>query len=359
MFYLDSIEESSEYLRLALRHMGSHQLPTDPCNYRIWYEYVSGRNPELKESLDDCLARQVPVTSDLCHELYRNHIDDPAASLSDTINREVRVLLGDILRHTLTAGDHLSQSSTVLGNFARELTGALDTADIERIIAGIINESRRMEQTSATLQQRLEESTSEIEILRNDLEAVRHEATTDALTGLPNRRAFEETLSRAMEQADQAGTPLCLIMADIDHFKRINDTFGHLTGDRVLRICASMIRDCVRGLDFVSRFGGEEFIIMLADTPFEGAMTVAEKIRAHFSATNWKRKDSAETLGTITLSLGVASHLPGESPESFIRRSDKAMYLSKRGGRNQVNTLATDSVTDTPGPEGDPLELTD
>jgi diguanylate cyclase (GGDEF)-like protein/PAS domain S-box-containing protein len=156
-------------------------------------------------------------------------------------------------------------------------------------------------------------------------------ATKDKLTGLYNRHHGEKTLRDAFWRAQADGDSLSLIIADVDHFKRINDDFGHLAGDRVLVDIAGILQRAVRGQDAVIRWGGEEFVIVLADCGLGDATHLAERIRSHVHA----HRDAE--IGSLTLSLGVAQFVPGETLDALIARADAALYDAKRSGRNRLS----------------------
>ena len=162
----------------------------------------------------------------------------------------------------------------------------------------------------------------------------RTQCVTDALTRVMNRRAFDRTLGQAIEEA--RGNPLCLVMVDIDHFQRINETFGRLVGDKVLSVIAELLGKGVKGRDTVARYGGEEFVLVLPDTPLEGARAVAEAVRRTIERSRLKRTDTGEPIGVVTVSLGVGRYRDGESAEEFVHRCDVALYQAKRSGRNRV-----------------------
>lgn len=158
-------------------------------------------------------------------------------------------------------------------------------------------------------------------------------AFTDPLTRANNRTAFNDTVMRDMKRALRGGLPLTLIFIDIDHFKAINDEYGHDCGDMALASVANWIRECARGSDTVFRYGGEEFVILLGDTDLQGAAIMAERIRSNIEAHTLAY--GMDVLN-ITASLGVSQLREDDSLEGFIKRADQAMYRAKRQGRNQV-----------------------
>jgi diguanylate cyclase (GGDEF)-like protein len=167
-------------------------------------------------------------------------------------------------------------------------------------------------------------------------------AGTDALTGLPNQRASHETLQRMMAQSARTGQPLSLLLLDLDHFKKVNDVFGHAAGDNVLAAVGVTLRSSVRDADFCGRFGGEEFIALLPNTDLAGAGLVAEKIRA-----------GVETIQVpavhrdISISIGVATAPDhGVEVEVVSRRADRALYAAKEAGRNRVELAAVSDSLD-------------
>ena len=163
---------------------------------------------------------------------------------------------------------------------------------------------------------------------------------SDPLTGLYNRTALFEHIEAAIASADLA-TPPSLIMFDIDHFKKINDTHGHLIGDRVIRFVAQTLQKNIKGRDTAARFGGEEFTVLLPNTPSNGAMAIAQTVRRIIEEAQLVRADNKKPLGDITISAGVmATHKPDEDVMEFIDRADKALYRSKEDGRNRA-TAAT------------------
>ena len=181
-------------------------------------------------------------------------------------------------------------------------------------------------------------SSEDLKQLHQELEKSQQEAQTDALTTLINRRGLEKRLELERIRARQNDSPFSIIMVDIDHFKKVNDTFGHLVGDSILRSLAHMIKAHLRRNDIAARYGGEEFLILLPETGIEGAKAVGEKIRKALSTKEWKLKENGKNIGRITVSMGISLYKFNEPEESLIKRADDALYLAKNNGRDQVVT---------------------
>jgi diguanylate cyclase len=172
--------------------------------------------------------------------------------------------------------------------------------------------------------------------LKAKLDDVRKDALTDALTGICNRKAFDAELASAMGRAKRTGEPLCLFMCDVDRFKQFNDTWGHQTGDQVLRLVANCLSENIKGRDTAARYGGEEFGVILPQTALADAVSVANSIRTRVESKKLLKKSTGDVLGVITISIGVAQFVPNDTADSFIRRADSCLYAAKKAGRNLV-----------------------
>ncbi|KAA0676888.1 diguanylate cyclase [Roseomonas genomospecies 6] len=162
-------------------------------------------------------------------------------------------------------------------------------------------------------------------------------ATTDSLTGALNRGRFMVRAGEEVARAQRHGQPLSAIMLDIDHFKKVNDTYGHATGDEAIRAVVRVCRSMVRGADVLGRLGGEEFAILLPDTPPQGAAQLAERLRRLLAEAEVRMPGGTGAALTITVSIGVSALRPGEGAVSaLLARADEALYRAKNGGRNRV-----------------------
>ena len=336
MKYNDSIDDSKQYLQLALQHIGKHGLPMSPVNYWVWYEYVSGKNSQLNEMIDHNTENRIPFSNDTIRQLYNQYIAGEREKVTTLVCKGLEGVLSDITSASQATQQNFSESENKLESIGNTMAPTLSQADVARIVLQLKSEIQELESSSSSFRDQLDQATHEINQLRNKMQKYRKEVLMDQLTSLGNRRGFDERMALAINNSNQVMTDLCLIMADIDHFKRVNDTHGHLVGDNVLRVAASTIKETIKGKDYPARIGGEEFAVILSETPLEGAIKLANNIRLAFEHLDLKKKSTGESLGRITLSLGVTNYLQGEPSEDFFNRADEALYQSKNKGRNRV-----------------------
>ncbi|MEQ1671850.1 MAG: GGDEF domain-containing protein [Hyphomicrobium sp.] len=207
---------------------------------------------------------------------------------------------------------------------------------IRSIVEILVSLSAEGQSEAEALRAELKDAQTQALTLRRKLVKVEKLATLDPLTSLPNRRHFDEYIDAAVTESHDDFTPLSVVMIDIDHFKRINDSFGHPTGDAVLKQMASLIAKSVRSNDLVARFGGEEFVLVLKKTAKGDARQIAERIRTNILAENWVNPKSNAGLGKVTASFGIAEIIDNEEPDGLVARADKQLYSAKKLGRNRV-----------------------
>jgi diguanylate cyclase len=322
----------------ALGLMERHQVWPTALNFELWTHFVADPDGALARELTRLISLGEPLTELLSEELAATYL--PKAKLNEQI-RDAGDLLSKELESVSKAIQDAQKSNAAYGKTLVGAAKELDSDDVSKIkavVSGLTEATRRVQKENKSLENRLAESTAEVDRLREHLEQVRRDATTDGLTNLANRKAFDEELDRACSEADEAGTTICLAVLDIDHFKGFNDTWGHQTGDQVIRYVASVIGRVAAPPRFAARYGGEEFAMIF---PRESASIVAgtlEEIRVEVSSRMLKRRSTNEDLGAITISSGFAERRPGESGHSVMERADAALYTSKRGGRNRVSS---------------------
>lgn len=324
--------KSAEYLRLIIPLMSKYKTAATPAAYAMWYDYVSGTNVSLKTELDVLLKSQESLSGEQVDALFSKHISECDRETMKRVHADMRRVMSNIAESASQTGNSASQFGRMLEGYGDRLRTDLNSGEVQDIVDGLSGETERMRDSMDSLNNRLAESRSEVDKLRDELRRVKEEAVTDPLTGLLNRKGF----SMAMAEAT-AGDQLCLLILDIDHFKRINDNYGHLLGDKVIQFVGKSLLATVKGKDTASRYGGEEFAVLLPETDLTGAYAVAEQIRSGIEKARIRRMDSKESIGTVTISIGIARYRPGETEAEFIARADEALYCSKNQGRNQVS----------------------
>jgi len=234
------------------------------------------------------------------------------------------------------AGDGAAEYGKTLETVSGQIKRDAGAGEVREVIATLLAQTRDMAERTRTLENRLEESTARIKSLSSDLETVRQEAITDGLTGIANRKHFDAVFTAAATEACETNEDLCLLVLDIDHFKKFNDTFGHQVGDQVLKLLAMTLTECIKGRDTAARYGGEEFVVVLPATTLDNAVTVAENIRERIAKKAVVNRKTGENLGSINVSIGVGRYVPGEAPAETVARADQALYVAKKCGRNRV-----------------------
>ena len=317
--------------------MERHAVWPTPLNFELWSHFVADPTGELARELNRLILSGEPMTETVSEELAAAYL--PKARLNEQI-RDAGDQLSKELAAVSTAIKEAQKSNETYGqtlaSAGQGLSDAKDATQIRAMVDSLSTATRRVQKENKSLEKRLAESTGEVQRLREHLEQVRRDATTDGLTNLANRKAFDDELARACADADESGTPLTLAVLDIDHFKNFNDTWGHQTGDQVIRYVASVIGRLGCTPRFSARYGGEEFAVIL---PGEDATVVErclEEIREEVASRMLKRRSTNEDLGTVTISSGLATRREGESGICVMERADAALYASKRAGRNRV-----------------------
>lgn len=331
--YDSSVEQNREYLRQCLPLMSQNNIPTNPINYAIWYEYVAGTNSKLNAEIDKLISAKSAFDADTTMGLYSKYVCNASVDSFEVINGKLQQLITQTALSVTNSSLKASEASDKFTQSSQALTVIRNEADLNSILSEIIKETKQLADVSQALKHQLDDTNKEMEQLRSELTHVREVAKTDALTGLLNRRAFDKELNDLFSKADKQ---LCLAILDLDHFKRINDSFGHPIGDKVLKYFASLLMEHAAKNHFVARYGGEEMAMIMPDTSMSDALELAEKIRKFLETSNLKRKDNTESIGRITVSIGVAALKQNDTPETLIDRADQALYKAKESGRNQV-----------------------
>jgi diguanylate cyclase len=334
---LDEHERTLAFAEVALGQIKSLRQTAVPRNYEIWYVYATGYNSALNKIINETLARNGKLTEADLEQIYETYLSQ--IKTTDRIDKVGARVIGEIDDVMTLIDDALGMSGSyddTLSGATEELSVAQNPGQVKVIVESLTKSTREMRETNRALRDRLRLSKSEICDLQQSLEAIRAESLTDPLTGLGNRKYFDRSIDVAVENALASGEPLSLLMFDIDHFKSFNDSYGHLTGDQVLRLVGMSLKQTIKGQDITARYGGEEFAVVLPNTALRQALTVADHIRRAVMAKELKKKSTGEILGRVTISVGVSMLKPGDDTDSLIERADACLYAAKRNGRNRV-----------------------
>jgi diguanylate cyclase len=312
--------------------MAQHRVPPTPENFAVWFFYAMGGSLTLKKTIDILIANKRKFDSVVNRDLYVTYVrpySDPG--LAEDFPEQVHGVIASAQEFLATAiSDNRSQMES-LGEVSSECQVA---ADPRPIIEKLLKELSSATSRSTALEANFLRTTQDLDQIKDSLKLAEQHSNTDPLTGLNNRRSLEAFLRAAQITSMEAGTPLSILMIDIDHFKTFNDNYGHQVGDQVLRLVARVLQESVRDCDHVARYGGEELIAVLPGATLDVCAEVAERIRRRIGEARLTRRTTGEEISSITISIGVAQFRLAESAEGLIERCDRALYQAKRSGRN-------------------------
>ncbi len=337
MEYNHSLEQAAEYSQLALSIMDDREIVAHPNNFTVWYNYFSGAYPDLKRTLDILLDNDQELNEARGAEVFRKFCANPfdvvpLHLMAEKMEVELRTVMAVLEQAGKGAADYGKTLETASGEIA-ELPHA---EKLTEVVARLVRETLAMATQSREAERRLNESAVQVRQLTEELESARRDAMIDPLTGLANRKLLDNLVRQAAMASVEHGEPLSLLFADVDHFKKVNDEYGHQVGDQVLKLLASILQRNIRGLDTAGRYGGEEFAVLLPQTPLDGAVKVARTICNQVAGKSIVHRKSGKTLGQVTVSIGAAQYVPGEPVRQFVERADAALYAAKTSGRNRV-----------------------
>jgi diguanylate cyclase len=331
-------DQSVDIVRHAIPRMSELKIPITPTNYAVWYAYLAKSNQALREEMDALLGRDQPITNREMHALYERFLEERSEKVQ-IAKTALRQVVNALMQHISHADGQYSYFSSELNDIAGELATDTDAGDLNVLIERAVRATNKALASGAELKQRFSELAHEMQQVRGELARSQEEARVDALTGLYNRLALQEELAGLSVGLDEDTHAPCMLLIDVDFFKRINDSYGHLAGDHVLRHVAREIKASVRGRDIVARYGGEEYAVLLRDTPRSGCSAVAENVRATIERgeIHLPPEFGSEQALSVTVSIGVAWLREQEPIEAFVARADRALYASKEAGRNCVS----------------------
>ena len=344
--YADEHERTMAFAEIALGQIKALRQAATPRNYEIWYAYATGYHPSLNQRINETLKSSGVLAENNLENIYATYLSPTRLTERiDEVGSQVKGEIEQVMSMIDTAAGSASSYTESLVDMSAKIGQSKDREGLRTIVESLVHTAKEMEVSNIKLEERLTASKREILDLHANLEAVRSESLTDPLTQLSNRKFFDTTLEKAIAEARAKNEALSLMLTDIDHFKNFNDSFGHLTGDQVLRLVAMSMKQNVKGQDTTARYGGEEFAVILPNTVLRSAITVADHIRRAVMTKELMKRSTGEHLGRVTVSIGVATLHNTDTLQSLIERTDGCLYAAKRHGRNRVMCETDPEVT--------------
>jgi diguanylate cyclase len=321
---------------IALGSIKALRVPGDPRSYTAWFTYATNCSPSQNDMVNRTVAQTGTISAAEIEKIYgyasavalTEQVDELVGGVADKVSQALAAIEA--------ASGTIASYRTHLTAIADELARVEDPDRLRAIVDGLIRATRSVEARNETFAASLSAARQGVDELRDDVEDLRGSALTDTLTRLANRKGFESELDRCISGAGASKSDLCLLLLDIDRLGSVNDNFGHMAGDQVIRAVSHSLKQHVQPHDVPARVGGEEFAVILPDIPLRSALTVAEQIRRRVSAMQFTKRSTGERMGRVTVSGGVARFRPGETPWTLMQRADHCLTAAKRHGRNRV-----------------------
>ena len=313
-----SHDREQNFAKSALALMEDSGVAATPDNFELFYAYASGENPALMRVMAAFIHAKKKFAPEILADLRMRCLSGArAAQAIDAASGNIDALIENVLGKLESSARDTANYKDQLSAATGELVSERSPADLRKLMDGLISATRAMEHRAKSLEGELQASSQQVTELRTKLADVRKESLTDPLTNLANRKAFDEAVRAAMAAVALEGEDATLLICDIDHFKKFNDTWGHQTGDQVLRLVSACLSENVKGRDTAARYGGEEFAVVLRGSGLEAATRVADQIRTAVETKKLVKKSTGDV-------CWAPSPFPSVSPNSRpVRRSKR------------------------------------
>jgi diguanylate cyclase len=323
--------------KAAFQEIQKHGTPPDPITYALWYAYVSRTPPAVTVAVDRLLASGRALDRYELGEIYRDHLaDNRNDDAQEAIGKEFEASIqnvSDLIKSGMAQNAHFC---CTLKDIEQSPTNEEPEQDFKSLLSHLVSESQKMADVSNRLTQGLQESQERVKKLNEELEQVRKQTLLDPLTAVANRRAFEDRMNWQIDDARENGSSFCLVLADLDEFKKVNDSFGHQVGDTVLKKFAAVLFEHTKGQDLVARYGGDEFAIILPNIEITSAYNLMVSIKHKFEGTRMPSNASQGGFASATASFGISGYKDRRTAEDMITGADTALNRAKTTGRNRV-----------------------
>lgn len=335
MSYPESVELCGEYLRMSIPLLSRHQMPINPQNYAIAFDLVSVCNQPLTTAFDEITGENPVITPADCQQLYNTYIAGAGAQQMDRLRDEFKAMLGETQDITV----ELQCESNRFGDTLQDELPKLSSGDVgllEETVKQLIVSGAKMSEVNKVISESLAEKVDQVEMLKGELEEARKIAEIDPLSGLFNRKGFDDRLELLLGRASERAESVSLVVVEIDHLTEMTQSMGRLVGDKVIKVVAKTIQKSVRGGDVGARVSAGCFAVALPDTELRGAASVAENIRLAVEQTVLRLTGANAAEVPLALSGGVTQWSKGEASQAFFQRGSDALSGAKQRGQNQI-----------------------
>jgi diguanylate cyclase len=324
----DNFQQSMKLCNEAQKFMQAHTIAPTPIHYSVIYLYVAQEYDKLTQAVDEQIENIKPLDSVFLENLFNEFLSN-TQNIDDKLFLPFEKTLSNTLDQLDSHTNNEQEVMTSLGKIDKALSKLTQFKPLRNIVTFLLNAVGQSQKQRKILSSELNKTSEEVNQLKVKLAESRQEALVDALTGLLNRRGCEKKLAEL--SLDEVHSSMVL---DIDHFKKVNDTFGHGIGDVVIQRVASIIKKHVSTQDISVRYGGEEFVVIFPNKSLDIAHKIAEKIRTSVSELKLVQRQSKKTLPPITVSIGIAELEKDMSWKTLFNTADQALYRAKNSGRN-------------------------